>query len=85
MNPSQATAGLSRSPLPAGIDELWDRRAELGPDDATARGGIDRWCATPAMVAAMAACSGSSATEAAPRPAWQPLPIRSGLFCLNRK
>ena len=37
MNPSQATAGLSRSPLPAGIDELWDRRAELGPDDAAAR------------------------------------------------
>src|SRR5215510_1075193 len=37
MNTSQATAGLSRSPLPAGIDELWDRRAELGPDDAAAR------------------------------------------------
>src|SRR6185437_6311142 len=37
MNTSQATAGLSRSPLPAGVDELWDRRAELGPDDAAAR------------------------------------------------
>ncbi|MFI5079926.1 MAG: hypothetical protein ACHQCE_02555, partial [Streptosporangiales bacterium] len=37
MNTSQATAGLSRSPLPAGIDELWDRRAGLCPDDAAAR------------------------------------------------
>src|SRR6266516_5499813 len=40
MNPPQATAGLSRSPLPAGIDELWDRRAGLGPDDAAAREGV---------------------------------------------
>ncbi|MCG5216694.1 2,3,4,5-tetrahydropyridine-2,6-dicarboxylate N-succinyltransferase [Streptosporangium sp. KLBMP 9127] len=26
------------SPLPSAIDELWERRAELGPDDAEARG-----------------------------------------------
>ena len=51
----------------------------------TAWGGIDRWCATPAMVAAIAACSGSSETAAAPRPAWQPLPVRSGLPCLSTR
>src|SRR5262252_10658223 len=37
MNTSQATAGLSRSSLLAGIDQLWDRRGELGPGDAEAR------------------------------------------------
>ncbi|WP_214412649.1 2,3,4,5-tetrahydropyridine-2,6-dicarboxylate N-succinyltransferase [Sphaerisporangium fuscum] len=28
------------SPLPAAVDELWERRAELSPDDAEARGVI---------------------------------------------
>jgi 2,3,4,5-tetrahydropyridine-2,6-dicarboxylate N-succinyltransferase len=50
MNPSQATgasvgadqdaagmAGQAGSPLAAGIDQLWDRRGELGPGDAGAR------------------------------------------------
>jgi 2,3,4,5-tetrahydropyridine-2,6-dicarboxylate N-succinyltransferase len=29
-----------KSPLPATVDELWDRRAELSPDDAAARAEI---------------------------------------------
>jgi 2,3,4,5-tetrahydropyridine-2,6-dicarboxylate N-succinyltransferase len=44
MNPSQAAGaavGADRdtpgSPLPAGIDQLWERRGDLGPGDAEAR------------------------------------------------
>src|SRR5215475_671244 len=47
MNASHAAVGAGRdvpgppggsgSPLPAGIDQLWDRRGELGPGDAEAR------------------------------------------------
>jgi 2,3,4,5-tetrahydropyridine-2,6-dicarboxylate N-succinyltransferase len=38
MNPlPSAAVGSPRSPLPAQIDELWERRAGLGPDDASAR------------------------------------------------
>jgi 2,3,4,5-tetrahydropyridine-2,6-dicarboxylate N-succinyltransferase len=32
-----ATTSAVASPLPAGIDELWDRRAELGPRDVKAQ------------------------------------------------
>jgi 2,3,4,5-tetrahydropyridine-2-carboxylate N-succinyltransferase len=35
-SPSPATSGVE-SPLPAGIDELWERRAELGPRDIKAQ------------------------------------------------
>jgi 2,3,4,5-tetrahydropyridine-2,6-dicarboxylate N-succinyltransferase len=38
MNPLRTSAvGSPRSPLPARIDELWEDRAGLGPDDASAR------------------------------------------------
>jgi DNA repair protein SbcC/Rad50 len=38
MNPSSSSAVVPpRSPLSARIDELWERRAELNPDDAAAR------------------------------------------------
>src|SRR6266487_1728835 len=71
MNPSQATAGLSRSPLPAGIDELWDRRAELGPDDAAARAvvtaAVDALDAGEARVAWPDQAGGISVDERAKR------------------
>src|SRR5215467_15120971 len=71
MNPSQATAGLSRSPLPAGIDELWDRRAELGPDDATARAvvtaAVDALDAGEARVAWPGPAGGITVDERAKR------------------
>jgi 2,3,4,5-tetrahydropyridine-2,6-dicarboxylate N-succinyltransferase len=34
--PAQAATAPPRSPLPASIDELWDRRAELSPADSEA-------------------------------------------------
>jgi 2,3,4,5-tetrahydropyridine-2-carboxylate N-succinyltransferase len=34
--PAQAATAPPRSPLPAAIDELWDRRAELSPADSEA-------------------------------------------------
>lgn len=37
MSASQAPAGTADSPLDASIDELWDRRGELTPDDRAAR------------------------------------------------
>ncbi len=37
MSSSQAPAGTADSPLDASIDELWDRRGELTPDDRAAR------------------------------------------------
>ena len=71
MNPSQATAGLSRSPLPASIDELWDRRAELGPDDAAARAvvtaAVDALDAGEARVAWPDPAGGISVDERAKR------------------
>src|SRR5207344_2120275 len=71
MNPSQATAGLSRSPLPAGIDDLWDRRAELGPDDAAARAvvtaAVDALDAGEARVAWPDPAGGISVDERAKR------------------
>jgi hypothetical protein len=71
MNPSQATAGLSRSSLPAGIDELWDRRADLGPDDAAARAvvtaAVDALDAGAARVAWPDPAGGISVDERAKR------------------
>src|SRR5690348_11037399 len=71
MNTSQATAGLSRSPLPAGVDELWDRRAELGPDDAAARAvvtaAVDALDAGEARVAWPDPAGGISVDERAKR------------------
>ena len=71
MNPSQATAGLSRSPLPADIDELWDRRAGLGPDDAAARAvvtaAVDALDAGEARVAWPDQAGGISVDERAKR------------------
>jgi 2,3,4,5-tetrahydropyridine-2-carboxylate N-succinyltransferase len=51
-----------KSPLPAVIDDLWDRRAELSPDDSAARAevvaavdqigsGEARWAASSARTA----------------------------------
>ena len=71
MNTSQATAGLSRSPLPAGVDELWDRRAELGPDDTAARAvvtaAVDALDAGEARVAWPDPAGGISVDERAKR------------------
>jgi 2,3,4,5-tetrahydropyridine-2-carboxylate N-succinyltransferase len=56
MNPSQsAPASAPASPLPPSIDELWERRADLAPDDASARAivvqAVDRIDAGEARVA----------------------------------
>src|SRR5262250_1928697 len=71
MNTSQATAGLSRSPLPADIDELWVRRAGLGPDDAAARAvvtaAVDALDAGEARVAWPDPAGGISVDERAKR------------------
>jgi 2,3,4,5-tetrahydropyridine-2,6-dicarboxylate N-succinyltransferase len=38
--PWQAPAGSTDSPLDAGIDDLWDRRGDLTPDDSAARATV---------------------------------------------
>ena len=92
MNTSQATAGLSRSPLPAGVDELWDRRAELGPDDAAARAvvtaAVDALDAGEARVAWPDPAGGISVDERAkrailPRISSWPNPEPRGLNRIN--
>jgi 2,3,4,5-tetrahydropyridine-2-carboxylate N-succinyltransferase len=40
MNPLPSSAVGVRSPISEQIDELWDRRGGLGPDDASARGVV---------------------------------------------
>ena len=56
MNPSQpAAARAAASALPASIDEIWDRRADLTPDDTAARAvvvdAVDRIDAGEARIA----------------------------------
>jgi 2,3,4,5-tetrahydropyridine-2-carboxylate N-succinyltransferase len=63
MTPSQPAAARDHaSVLPAQLDELWDRRAELTPQDASARGivisAVDRIDAGEARVARIDQASG---------------------------
>jgi 2,3,4,5-tetrahydropyridine-2,6-dicarboxylate N-succinyltransferase len=79
MNPSQATGaavgadqGAPSSSLPASIDQLWDRRGELGPGDTEARAvvtaAVDALDAGEARVARLdPATGGVSVDERAKR------------------
>jgi 2,3,4,5-tetrahydropyridine-2-carboxylate N-succinyltransferase len=40
MNLLPSSAGYEQSPISVAIDELWERRAELSPDDASARASL---------------------------------------------
>src|SRR5712691_7042010 len=62
MNPSQpAAARAAASALPASIDEIWDRRADLTPDDTAARAvvvdAVDRIDAGEARIARIEAAT----------------------------
>ena len=63
--------GSPGSPLPAGIDQLWDRRNELGPGDAEARAvvtaAVDALDAGEARVARPDPAGGVSVDERAKR------------------
>jgi 2,3,4,5-tetrahydropyridine-2-carboxylate N-succinyltransferase len=83
MNSSQAASGVGayqdpagqdpagQTPLPASIDQLWDRRDELGPGDAEARAvvttAVDALDAGEARVARPDPAGGVSVDERAKR------------------